>query len=321
MHVRSTVLRILIGVVGSVTVLVASVAGTGLTVANPAGNEHIPYDFFAGVRAELANPGGSYPGSNDFSCRPSKAHPHPVVLVHGTGGNRQTNWATMISALHQQGYCVFALTYGVLPGTTWPLDALGGLTKMESSALELSSFVDRVLAATRTSKVDLVGHSEGTLMPTYYLKYLDGAPKVARYVSLAPYWKGQESTSYLQLETITRALGLDPDRVLPCPECGQEQYGGPFMQLVNSGGSPYVSGIVYTNIMTRYDGIVEPWTDGLVAGPATTNVVLQDTCAVDRSDHLSIVASPRSVAIVLGALDPVHAPPVPCVPVAPVLGI
>jgi hypothetical protein len=119
---------------------------------------------------------------------------------------------------------------------------------------------------------------------------------------------------------MTRALGFDPDRVLPCPECGQEQYGGPFMRMINSGDSPYVPGIVYTNIMTRHDGIVEPWTDGFVPGPATTNIVLQDTCGLDRSDHLSIVSSPRSVAIVLGALDPDHAPSVPCVPVSPVLG-
>lgn len=93
------------------------------------------------------------------------------------------------------------------------------------------------------------------------------------------------------------------------------------MQQINSGGSPYVPGISYTNVMTRYDGIVEPWTDGFVPGPGARNIVLQDTCAADRSDHLSIVSSPRTVAMVLGALDPAAAPAVPCVPVAPGLGL
>jgi triacylglycerol esterase/lipase EstA (alpha/beta hydrolase family) len=289
--------------------------------AGGAGAQPVGYDFYDGARAELANPGGSFPGSNDFSCRPAAAHPNPVVLVHGTGGNRQTNWATMIPALRNEGYCVFALTYGTLPGTAWPVSGLGGLTRMESSAAQLNDFIEQVRSATGSAKVDLVGHSEGTLMPTYYVKYLGGADKIDKYVSLAPYWKGQDSAGYLQLEAVASALGFDPDQVLPCPECAQENYGSPFMQMINSGGSPYVPGIAYTNVMTTHDGIVEPWSDGLVPGPGTTNIVLQDSCPADRSDHLSIVSSPRSVAVVLGALDPDHAPPVPCVPVAPGLGL
>ncbi len=38
---------------------------------------------------------------------------------------------------------------------------------MERSAPQLAAFVDKVLAATGASKVDLVGHSEGTVMPRY----------------------------------------------------------------------------------------------------------------------------------------------------------
>ena len=37
---------------------------------------------------------------------------------------------------------------------------------MEASATELSEFVDRVLAATGTAKVDMLGHSEGGLVST-----------------------------------------------------------------------------------------------------------------------------------------------------------
>lgn len=313
MYVRSAVLRFL-----SWSAL-ALLSLTALPAT--AGAQPVSHDFFDGARAEVANPGGSYPGSNDFSCRPSMEHPNPVVLVHGTGGNRQTNWATMIPALRDEGYCVFALTYGTLPGTVWPVSGFGGLTRMEDSADQLASFIARVRQGTGAARVDLVGHSEGTLMPTYYLKYLGGAQYVDRYVSLAPYWKGQDQAAYLQLEAMARAFGFDPGQVLPCPECGQENYGSPFMQQIYSGGSPYVPGISYTNVMTRYDGIVEPWTDGFVPGPGARNIVLQDTCAADRSDHLSIVSSPRTVAMVLGALDPAAAPAVPCVPVAPGLGL
>lgn len=75
------------------------------------------------------------------------------------------------------GYCTYALTYGQLPGI--PLFA--GLDKMENSAPQLASFIDQVLASTNATQVDLVGHSQGSLMPRYYLKFLGGASKVRMY--------------------------------------------------------------------------------------------------------------------------------------------
>lgn len=277
----------------------------------------VTYDFFAGARDELAHPGGSAPGTNDPNCRPSTQHPNPVVLVHGTGGNRQTNWATLGPVLHNAGYCVYALTYGALPGTSWPISALGGFISMRDSAHQLARFVDGVLAHTGAHQVDIVGHSEGTLMPNYWVKYLGGATKVDRYVSIAPYWKGQDSSGCNDAVAAIARLGGDPATLWPYPECNEEQYGSPFMRAINAGGTPYVPGVVYTNIMSRHDGIVVPWTDGDVPGPATTNIVVQDGCAVDRSDHLSLVASPRTAGFVLNALDPEHPRAVRCVPVAP----
>ncbi|SDC64463.1 triacylglycerol lipase [Rhodococcus tukisamuensis] len=108
----------------------------------------MPYQFLAGVPLELGNPGGSAPGSNDWSCRPSAAHPEPVVLVHGTGGNKQTNWATYAPLLANEGYCVYALTYGAYDDLPWPLSALGAFRPMDESAQQLADFVDRVPAST-----------------------------------------------------------------------------------------------------------------------------------------------------------------------------
>src|SRR5918994_3294149 len=60
----------------------------------------------------LPSPGISPPGANDFSCRPSPAHPHPVVLVHGTFLDMTTSWDLISPVLKSKGYCVFALDYG-----------------------------------------------------------------------------------------------------------------------------------------------------------------------------------------------------------------
>ena len=76
---------------------------------------------------------------------------------------------------------------------------------MQESAGELAAFVDEVLAATGAAKVDIVGHSEGSLMPNYYVKFLGGAPrgrivKVDDYVGMTPLWDG---TNLAGLGTIT----------------------------------------------------------------------------------------------------------------------
>ncbi|MGV9712168.1 esterase/lipase family protein [Gordonia sp. NPDC003424] len=284
----------------------------------------VTYDFFAGIAAELADPGGSLPGTNDFSCRPSPAHRRPVVLLHGSGGGRQTNWATLGPALANAGYCVFAPTYGAV-GTVWPASALGGLGPKIDSAWDVKLFIDRVLAVTGARQVDIVGHSEGTQIPTYWMKYLGGKGKVAHYVSLAPYWRQGPDDDDARGESIAafrRALGVSAAPRPPCPACTPPPHDADFNRAVRF-PTPYLPGVRYTNIVTRYDDVVVPFDVGILpGGPGTEvrNIVLQHGCPLDHADHLSIVADRRAVAEVLGALDPAHAPPVPCVPVPPFTG-
>jgi triacylglycerol esterase/lipase EstA (alpha/beta hydrolase family) len=95
----------------------------------------------------------SPPGANNWSCKPSAAHPDPVILVHGTFADMSDSWQALSPLLFDNGYCVFALNYGSYNGS----GALGiyATGPIESSALQLSAFVNRVLAATEASKVDL----------------------------------------------------------------------------------------------------------------------------------------------------------------------
>src|SRR6202000_637983 len=71
----------------------------------------VSYDFLSSAVLAGAQQQTDPPGPNDWTCRPTKAHPEPVVLVHGLTGNQATNWQTYAPLLKNNGYCVDAVTY------------------------------------------------------------------------------------------------------------------------------------------------------------------------------------------------------------------
>ena len=275
------------------------------------------------MRAEVGNPLGEHPATNDWDCRPTAAHPRPVVLVHGTFLNRQDNWAYLAPSLANEGYCVFALTYGAHPRAPWPLSALGGTRAMEESAIELAEFVDRVRAATGAGRVDLVGHSQGTIMPAVYVNELGGHRYVENYVGLGSVWRG--STAFF-LSTIFDAfeqVGIRDEvqqgiAAVGCGACNQVLAGSDFFHHLWRDGTPYHPDVRYTNILTRFDEIVTPFESGYVEGPNAANHVVQDYCAQDYSEHVSIVTDPVARDLVLNALDPGNPRAVTCEFVPPI---
>ena len=92
---------------------------------------------------------------NNWNCKPSALHLHPLVLVHDISANTIDNWVYMVPRFVAKGYCVFALSCGQLHGIT----TVYGLDKMENSAQQLLSYVDRVLEVINTTQVDFFGHS------------------------------------------------------------------------------------------------------------------------------------------------------------------
>jgi triacylglycerol esterase/lipase EstA (alpha/beta hydrolase family) len=140
----------------------------------PTSQDHTPNAKSAADFVELVKRGTT--GFNDWSCRPSAEHPNPLVLVHATMEVPLTNWIYMGPRFVAKGYCVFALTYGQNP----KIPLLYGVNRMEKSAQELAVFVDKVLNATGADKVDMLGHSQGSVMPRYWMKYLGGAAKTRK---------------------------------------------------------------------------------------------------------------------------------------------
>jgi hypothetical protein len=185
---------------------------------------------------------------------------------------------------------------------------------MEQSAQELKAFVQRVLTATGRAEVDLVGHSEGTVMPRYYLERLGGAAKVKRFVALTPLWRGTELGGFAFLRDSLAPYGLAApviDLVAGlCGSCPQFLRGSPFLNGLNADGEA-IPGVEHTNIPTRYDELVIPYTSGLMQDGGT-NIVLQDVCPADVSEHLAVAFDPAVLQLIQNALDPVHAAPVRC---------
>ncbi|WP_030252281.1 esterase/lipase family protein [Streptomyces violens] len=245
-------------------------------------------------------------GWNDYSCKPSAAHPRPVVLVHGTFGNSVDNWLALAPYLVARGYCVFSFDYGQLPGV--PL--FHGLGPVDKSAEQLSAYVDRVLAATGAPETDLVGHSQGGMMPRYYLKFLGGAAKVNALVGIAPDNHGTD------VNGLTRLLDQFPDaeKYLDslAPSLNDQIVGSDFLKRLNEGGDT-VPGVRYTVIATKYDEVVTPYKSQFLNGPDVRNVLVQDLCPTDLSGHLVIGLADR-VAFheTANALDPAHATPTTC---------
>ncbi|HKC19535.1 MAG TPA: hypothetical protein VKE27_07865 [Candidatus Dormibacteraeota bacterium] len=52
------------------------------------------------------SPSASPPGANDWSCKPTSAHPRPVILVHGTFADMSDSWQALSPLLYDSGYCV-----------------------------------------------------------------------------------------------------------------------------------------------------------------------------------------------------------------------
>ena len=189
-------------------------------------------------------------------------------------------WALIGPQLAQLGYCVYTFSYGN--------DATVDIV---TSAKELATRVDRVLAITNARRVSIVGHSEGGMMPRYYIKFLGGASKVADLVALAPSNHG----------TLNPATFVGAQT--GCVACAQQEAGSSFLAALNAGDEapPPVN---YTVIATMYDEVVIPYTSAFLNGPSTrvTNVTLQARCSRDFVGHIGITTDPIALQWVENAL-------------------
>ncbi|MGW2680854.1 esterase/lipase family protein [Streptomyces sp. NPDC001436] len=197
------------------------------------------------------------------------APPDPVVFVHGWNSDGRT-WNTMAGRFRADG---------------WPADRLyqwsyPGKQSNATTASRLAEEIDRVLAATGASKVDLVTHSMGGLSSRYYLKNLAGGAKVDAWVSLA----GPNH-------------GTDAAYLCGGPACAEMRPGSKFLNDLNAGDeTPGISR--YATWRSPCDSIVKP-EDTVVLAGAVNN----------RASCLQHTAFPTDAAIYQQVRDYIAAGP------------
>lgn len=175
---------------------------------------------------------------------------------------------------------------------------------MRASGLQLSQFVDQVRAATGAAKVDLVGHSQGGLLPLYYINVLGGADTVATIVGVEPASNG------VALYGVLPAIEANPLlRILigiPFAAAGDFTAGSGFLQTTAQGGMTRLQ-VQYTTIHSRTDLLISVPEAQLPPAPNVTNIVTQDVCPQDFADHVTAVYDDITLRLVRNALDPATA--------------
>jgi triacylglycerol esterase/lipase EstA (alpha/beta hydrolase family) len=215
---------------------------------------------------------GSGPPSHGMAAATAAAIPDPVVLVEGTGSGDPLVPAVeldlLADRLEADGHTAFVFP---LPGR--------GLGDIGATATRFAPFVDQVLAQTGASRVDVVGHSQGGLVARYYVKFLGGAGKVDSLVGLAVPHHGTKLANLAWLHGLVDCVGYE--------FCRQVVTGSSWLADLN-GDDDTFGPVRYTNLATRLDLIVVPYTNSFQRSPGAVNVTIQQQCPLRIVEHLTL---------------------------------
>lgn len=278
----------------------------------------VPWDMRAGFAA-FDTPDQPPPGANDPNFMPTEEHPRPVLLLHAFMGNQSFNFQAGAPFLRNHGYCVFTMNWG-MPKWAKVLDmSIYGCADLREAGQELAVEVERIKRLTGVPQIDLVGHSSGGgLLMEYYLNVLEGYPNVDKAISVAPSNHGVSSSTLAFLFRNLRPSLYELVARKLFPLCDQGGPGSEMVDLIYGQGDTR-PGPQYTVIQTEHDQVVTPLSRGYLEGDNVTNILLQDGCPDDYSEHTSIIYNKRAWLHVLNALEPENAKPVPAFRVDPYL--
>src|SRR3954468_1788038 len=173
---------------------------------------------------------------------PAAASAHdPILFVHGWNSSGST-WNTMINRFTADGWTTAELN-------NWSYNYS---QSNATTASQIATKVNQILAATGATKVDLISHSMGGLSTRYYVKNLGGGAKVDDFVSLGGPNHGT-NTAYFRFSTA----------------CGEMRGGSSFLQALNYGDETPDVGVNLLNLCAACDEVINP--DSSVALNGATN--------------------------------------------------
>lgn len=268
-------------------------------------------------------------GVNLWDCKPSADKPFPVILIHGQTMTANSSWAAFGPALKDQGYCVYAVNLPKdrqsLMGKVTRLVGydFGGLTDIELSAAYTGAFVNEVLKSTGARKVDIVGYSEGGTVANL-MAHNYGSAHFRKIVTIAGINVGINPFSVQDHNLIftspTQPALLGSIMTALSDSTAQMMSGSAVSEKLTHPDT--VAGIDYTNISSKYDEFVviskhNPNFQKAVPGATVSNIVLQDGCDKDLSNHTTIPYNKRVWAMVFNALAGKAVVEVPCLVALP----
>src|SRR3954447_15510274 len=174
---------------------------------------------------------------------PAAASAHdPILFVHGWNSNSST-WNTMISRFTADGW-----TTAELNNWSYNYNQSNATT-----ASQISTKVNQILAATGAAKGDLISHSMGGLSTRYYVKNLGGGAKVDDFVSLGGPNHGTETANFCFSTA-----------------CSEMRVGSAFLNNLNSGDETPSDTVNWMTWWSPCDEVINPDSSVALQGAANT---------------------------------------------------
>ena len=200
-----------------------------------------------------------------------------VLLVHGTGEQAEESWSWSYEpALHADGFATCRVQL--------PDHGLGDF----DVAAEYVVVGIRKAARLTGHPISVLGHSQGGALPVWAVKFWPGLDRHVRdIVSLAGPFGGTQLADELctggQCAPLAWELRQGADHIAALRH------------------APLPNGVDVTSLSSQYDEIVRPQPQASQLDGAT-NILLQDVCAADPSEHGVILGDPVAYALALDAL-------------------
>lgn len=300
------------GIIGSATVIccLTSIPVHAESIATTSPH----YKITQPVVKQLEENSGSDPATDvemdEPSCRPSPNHPRPVLLLHGTGGNK-SDWNVLAPQLRGEGYCVFAMNYGQSNfSAIGRLPHVYGTDDISNSSTQVSNYVEWILKTTGSSQIDIVGHSQGAVVARNYMRFhggIDENPfnnKVRKLITLGGTNHGTTVDGLAHIIMDHPELSLPASQVFSQAAL-QQIVGSSFIRHLNESGDTD-RGVDYTSIATKFDQVsTPPENTFLQAGPDSSvrNIFIQDINPNSKVTHKGLSADVDVIELVKKSLE------------------